>query len=82
MTAEAKRRAAEAKSRGDEAFKRKEFRMAVDDYTQVCYLSCIFSLRENYLLTTSTLSSHPQPNIPPISFQVSNLFFLPIVNLE
>ncbi|XVF76776.1 hypothetical protein PTKIN_Ptkin13bG0294100 [Pterospermum kingtungense] len=31
---EAKKKAAEAKSRGDEAFKRKEFHMAIDAYTQ------------------------------------------------
>ncbi|XVF42212.1 hypothetical protein PTKIN_Ptkin01aG0342300 [Pterospermum kingtungense] len=31
---EAKKKAAEAKSRGDEAFKRKDFHMAVDAYTQ------------------------------------------------
>ena len=31
---EAKKKVAEAKSRGDEAFKRKDFHMAVDAYTQ------------------------------------------------
>lgn len=35
MSPEAKKKAAEAKSRGDEAFKRKEFDIAVDAYTQV-----------------------------------------------
>ncbi|XP_021621660.1 ankyrin-1 isoform X1 [Manihot esculenta] len=34
VSPEAKRRAAEAKSRGDEAFRRREYRMAVDAYTQ------------------------------------------------
>ncbi|XP_020540414.1 ankyrin-1 isoform X1 [Jatropha curcas] len=34
VTPEVKRRAAEAKSRGDDAFRRKDFRMAVDAYTQ------------------------------------------------
>lgn len=37
VSPEAKRRAAEAKSRGDEAFRRREYRMAVDAYTQVQY---------------------------------------------
>jgi len=32
---EAKKRAAEAKSRGDEAFRMKDFQMAMDSYTQV-----------------------------------------------
>ncbi|KAJ1385124.1 Tetratricopeptide-like helical domain superfamily [Sesbania bispinosa] len=36
---EAKRRAAEAKSRGDEAFKRKNYLMAIDSYTQA-QISC------------------------------------------
>ncbi|KAJ9180079.1 hypothetical protein P3X46_008367 [Hevea brasiliensis] len=34
VSLEAKRRAAEAKSRGDDAFRRKDYRMAVDAYTQ------------------------------------------------
>ncbi|XP_015582166.1 ankyrin-1 [Ricinus communis] len=34
VSPEAKRRAAEAKARGDDAFKRKDYRMAVDAYTQ------------------------------------------------
>nr|KJB82519.1 hypothetical protein B456_013G200300 [Gossypium raimondii] len=34
VTPETKKKAAEAKSRGDEAFKRKDFHMAVDAYTQ------------------------------------------------
>lgn len=38
VTPEAKKKAAEAKSRGDEAFKRQEFDIAVDAYTQVPYL--------------------------------------------
>jgi hypothetical protein len=32
---EAKKKAAEAKSRGDDAYKRKDYHMAVDAYTQV-----------------------------------------------
>ena len=35
MTPEAKKKAAEAKSRGEDAFKRKDYHMAVDAYTQV-----------------------------------------------
>lgn len=35
MTLEAKKKAAEAKSRADEAFKQKDFLMAVNAYTQV-----------------------------------------------
>ncbi|KAJ1413877.1 Tetratricopeptide-like helical domain superfamily [Sesbania bispinosa] len=36
---EAKRRVAEAKSRGDEAFKRKDYHMAIDSYTQAIDLN-------------------------------------------
>lgn len=35
MAPEAKKKAAEAKSRADEAFKRKDYYMAIDAYTQV-----------------------------------------------
>lgn len=35
MTAEAKKKAAEAKARADDAFRRKDFMTAVDAYTQV-----------------------------------------------
>lgn len=35
MAPEIKKKAAEAKSRGDEAFKRKDFQTAIDAYTQV-----------------------------------------------
>lgn len=35
MTAEAKNKAAEAKARADDAFRRKDFMTAVDAYTQV-----------------------------------------------
>lgn len=46
MTAEAKKKAAEAKARADDAFRRKDFMTAVDAYTQVhilsvCYLCII-----------------------------------------
>ncbi|KAL0005528.1 hypothetical protein SO802_013089 [Lithocarpus litseifolius] len=34
VTPEAKKKAAEAKSRGDDAFKRKDYHMAIDSYTQ------------------------------------------------
>lgn len=35
MTPEAKQKAAEAKSRGHDAFKRKDYALAIDAYTQV-----------------------------------------------
>lgn len=38
VTPEAKKKAAEAKSRADDAFRRKDYIMAVDAYTQVCTL--------------------------------------------
>lgn len=38
MTAEAKKKAAEAKARADDAFRRKDFMTAVDAYTQVYIL--------------------------------------------
>lgn len=41
MSAEAKKKAAEAKARADDAFKRKDYMAAVDAYTQVhfvCYV--------------------------------------------
>lgn len=41
MTPETKKKAAEAKSRGDDAFKRKDYQMAIDSYTQVT--NCFFS---------------------------------------
>lgn len=37
-TPEAKKKAAEAKSRADDAFRQKDYLMAVDAYTQVCIL--------------------------------------------
>lgn len=37
VSAENKKKALEAKARGDEAFKRKEFMLAIDAYTQVSY---------------------------------------------
>lgn len=37
VSAENKKKALEAKARGDEAFKRKEFMLAIDAYTQVFY---------------------------------------------
>lgn len=39
MTPEAKKKAAEAKSRGDDAFKTKDYNMAIDAYTQVRFTS-------------------------------------------
>lgn len=50
MTPEAKKKAAEAKTRGDEAFKRKEYDIAVDAYTQVHYLAIFNSYFLNDLL--------------------------------
>ena len=38
VTPEAKKKAAEAKSRADDAFRRKDYSAAVDAYTQVCTL--------------------------------------------
>lgn len=35
VTMEAKKKAAEAKARGDDAYRRKDYLMAVDAYTQV-----------------------------------------------
>jgi len=35
VSPEAKKRAAESKSRGDEAFKRNDYHTAIDSYTQV-----------------------------------------------
>jgi len=48
VSPEAKERAIEAKLRGDDAFRRKEYLTAVNDYTQVClwdleFLFCHFS---------------------------------------
>lgn len=37
VSAEMKKKAAEAKARGDEAFKKQDFMLAVDAYTQVCF---------------------------------------------
>ena len=45
VSPEAKERAAEAKSRGDDAFKRNEYLTAVNDYAQVCHLFCILFQR-------------------------------------
>ncbi|WJX80253.1 hypothetical protein P8452_63278 [Trifolium repens] len=39
VTPEAKKRAAESKSRGDEAFKRQDYHMAIDSYTQAIDLN-------------------------------------------
>lgn len=47
MTPEAKKKAAEAKSRGDDAFKRKDYHMAIDSYTQVT--NCFFSPLTNWI---------------------------------
>lgn len=40
VSEEAKAKALEAKSRGEEAFKRRDYRMALDAYTQVSFF-CI-----------------------------------------
>lgn len=42
MSPEAKKKAAEAKSRGDEAFKRKDFQTAIDAYTQVVFIQIYY----------------------------------------
>lgn len=42
MTPEAKKKSLEAKSRGDDAFKRKDFLVAVDAYTQVASSAIIY----------------------------------------
>lgn len=42
VTPEAKKKAAEAKARGDEAFKRKDYMTAVDAYTQVWFCLLYF----------------------------------------
>lgn len=45
VTPEAKKRAAEAKLRGGDAFSRKDYQAAVDAYTQVHYISfSVFSV--------------------------------------
>lgn len=40
VTPEAKMKAAEAKSRGHDAFNQKDYHMAVDSYTQVTLFVC------------------------------------------
>lgn len=47
---EIKKKAAEAKARGDEAFKQKDYLMAVDAYTQVCYSSVLCHFDAIFLL--------------------------------
>ena len=48
VSAEAKKKAADAKSRGDEAFKRNEFDTAVDAYTQVLFGYLPFLFFQHY----------------------------------
>jgi len=57
VSPEAKKRAAEAKSRGDEAFHRKDHQMAVDFYTQVRSSDPSFASYVTYICCTS----HEQP---------------------
>lgn len=49
VTPEAKKKAADAKARGDEAFKRKDYTMAVDAYTQVLHVRLIGFLLNSHL---------------------------------
>lgn len=54
VTPEAKKKAVEAKSRGHDAFKQKDYHMAIDAYTQVHYLLVItvfffFCLKQSVL---------------------------------
>lgn len=49
MSTEAKKKAAEAKARADDAFRRKDFTTAVDAYTQVNILAgCYRSIQLTY----------------------------------
>ena len=47
MSSEAKKRSLEAKSRGDDAFRRKDYLVAVDAYTQVTKIEWFFSHRKS-----------------------------------
>lgn len=60
VTPEAKKKAAEAKSRADDAFRRKEYSMAVDAYTQVCtiFIVCVYIFFNKMLETWRTQSSN------------------------
>lgn len=48
MGSEEKKRSMEAKQRGDEAFKRKDYQTAIDAYTQVSFFVSYFFLLELY----------------------------------
>jgi hypothetical protein len=50
VSPEAKERAAEAKSRGDDAFKRNEYLTAVNDYAQVCHFCILFQRFRVFIL--------------------------------
>lgn len=49
MGPELKKKAAEAKSRGQEAFNRKDYYLAIDAYTQVCYSSLLCFIGISFL---------------------------------
>lgn len=55
VSPDAKKKAIEAKARGDEAFKRKIFSMALDAYTQVMYSFICVSIVFIILLFLSKL---------------------------
>lgn len=57
VTPEAKKKAADAKARGDEAFKRKDYTTAVDAYTQVL-VRLIGFLFNSHLLPPPPLLKH------------------------
>jgi len=44
VSPETKKRSLEAKSRGDDAFRRKDYLVAVDAYTQVTKMECFFRI--------------------------------------
>lgn len=44
VTPEAKKKSLEAKARGEDAFKRKDYHMAIDAYTQVAFVPYVYLL--------------------------------------
>jgi hypothetical protein len=50
VSPEAKAKAAEAKARGQDAFHRKDFQMAIDAYTQVFYSKTSSEIKTRFLI--------------------------------
>ena len=68
VSPETKKRSLEAKSRGDDAFRRKDYLVAVDAYTQVTKMECFFPHRQSTAILNSGIVLLTVPEIQLLFF--------------